>query len=232
MISAPRIRIVCATRHTKEDFYTHSALGRSLALYEALGGFELSLFCQNTLGLPTVYNQAINKCRVDPSILIFIHDDVYLCDFFWPGRVVQGLSVFNILGVAGNKCRIPKQLSWAKTDDKHTWAKRENLSGMVGRGMGFPPHILDFFGPSAQEVKLLDGLILASHSDTLIDNSLFFDEQFDFHFYDMDFCRQAELKGIKMGTWPISVIHESEGKVEGNINWEHGYQRYLDKWQS
>jgi Glycosyltransferase like family len=232
MISAPRIRLVCATRRTEEDFYTHSALGRSLAMYKPLGGFDLSLFSQNTLGLPKVYNQAISKCRNDPSILIFVHDDVYLCDFYWPGRVLQGLNVFGILGVAGNKRRIPKQPSWAKTVDIYTWDMPENLSGMVGHGNGFPPRILNFFGPSAQEVKLLDGLMLISHSDTLNGNSLYFDEQFDFHFYDMDFCRQAELKGIKMGTWPISIIHESEGKIEGDISWEQGYQRYLDKWQS
>ena len=124
------------------------------------------------------------------------------------------------------------QPSWCKIEDIHTWDKPEYLSGMIGHGVGFPPAKLEFFGPSAQEVKLLDGVMLISHSDTLNDNSLYFDERFSFHFYDMDFCRQAELKGIKMGTWPISVVHESVGQIVGNDSWKLEYQNYLAKWHS
>lgn len=232
MVLPPKFRFVCATRLSDEDFYAHSALGRSIALFNQLGGFELSLFCQNTAGLPTLYNQVIHECQDNPSTLIFVHDDVSLCDFYWPGRILEGLSVFDILGVAGNKRRVPMQPSWCKVGDIYTWDKPDFLSGLVGHGTGFPPNKIDFFGPSGQEVKLLDGLMLISHSNTLNGNSLYFDERFDFHFYDMDFCRQAELKGIKMGTWPISVTHESVGALAGNDTWEKGYQSYLSKWQS
>jgi hypothetical protein len=41
---------------------------------------------------------------------------------------------------------------------------------------------------------VLDGLLLAARSETLLSNQLTFDERFDFHFYNMDFCRQAEEK--------------------------------------
>jgi len=41
--------------------------------------------------------------------------------------------------------------------------------------------------------------------------NLGFDERFGFHFYDLDLCRQAEQRGIRTGTWPISVVHESGG---------------------
>lgn len=228
----PKFRIVCATRQTKADFFVNTALGRSLGLYGKLGGFDLSLFDQNTLGLPKVYNQVIHESLDDPSILIFIHDDVHLCDLFWPGRVLQGLSVFDVLGVAGNRRRVPMQPSWCKIGDKYTWDENENLSGMVGHGTGFPPDNISFFGPSAQEVKLLDGLMLITHSETLHNHALYFDEQFDFHFYDLDFCRQAELKGIKMGTWPISVVHESYGNMASNKSWDTAYQRYIAKWRS
>jgi GT2 family glycosyltransferase len=87
------------------------------------------------------------------------------------------------------------------------------------------------FGPSGVEVKLLDGLLLAADSATLIGNGLRFDEQFAFHFYDMDFCRQAELKGLRMGTWPLSVVHESGGAF-GSQGWRDGYERYLRKYGS
>jgi hypothetical protein len=33
-----------------------------------------------------------------------------------------------------------------------------------------------------------------------------------------------------MGTWPLSVIHESEGNFGGDA-WRAAYKQYLDKWQ-
>ena len=55
------------------------------------------------------------------------------------------------------------------------------------------------------------GVMLVADSRRLIDTGLRFDPQFAFHFYEMDFCRQAELKGLRLGTWPISIVHESGG---------------------
>jgi hypothetical protein len=60
-------------------------------------------------------------------------------------------------------------------------------------------------------------------------HQLRFDTRFAFHFYDMDFCRQAESKGLRMGTWPISVVHESKGAF-GNAAWQQAYGRYLEKY--
>jgi GT2 family glycosyltransferase len=56
-----------------------------------------------------------------------------------------------------------------------------------------------------------------------------FDERFDFHFYDMDFCRGAEKAGLRIGTWPIAVTHAS-GALFGTPAWRSALQVYLDKW--
>ncbi len=80
-----------------------------------------------------------------------------------------------------------------------------------------------------KEVKLLDGVLLIARSSTLLDHDLRFDPTFSFHFYDLDFCRQAELKGVKMGTWSISVIHESHGNFQSEA-WRQAYSRYLAKY--
>jgi GT2 family glycosyltransferase len=82
-----------------------------------------------------------------------------------------------------------------------------------------------------QEVKLLDGVMLACRSEDLFNHDLRFDEQFDFHFYDLDFCRQAELRGLRMGTWRISVVHEGVGDMR-TASWKNGYRKYLDKWET
>jgi GT2 family glycosyltransferase len=58
-----------------------------------------------------------------------------------------------------------------------------------------------------------------------------FDEQFDFHFYDMDFCRTARRAGLSLGTWPISVTHQSSGSF-GNPSWSTAHSQYWKKWKS
>ncbi|MGH8688660.1 MAG: glycosyltransferase [Burkholderiales bacterium] len=232
MTAPNKIRIVCATRETREDFSRKAALGRTLAAY---GGFyppafvELKLFERNSRGLPAVYNEVIAQSADDPAVLMFVHDDIFLCDFFWGHHVLASMLAFDIAGIAGNRRRVPRQPSWAFANDKLAWDAAENLSGVVGNGNGFPPQHFSSFGPLQQQVKLLDGVLLACRSSTLLEHGLRFDERFDFHFYDLDFCRQAEAKNLRMGTWPISVVHESGGAF-GTPAWRAAYAKYLEKW--
>lgn len=225
-----RIRFVVATRENRESFATKTATGRSLSLYR-FDFVQLRLFEENKRGLSQVYNLAIEEARHDPAILVFVHDDVHLLDYFWADRVIRSLDRFQLIGLAGNKRRVPRQPSWAFVDDKLTWDAPENLSGVVGHGKTFPPSNLSIFGTPGQEVKLLDGLMLAGRSKMFIDKELRFDETFDFHFYDLDLCRQAENKGVSMGTFALPVIHESGGNF-GSEGWRKGYERYLEKWKS
>lgn len=74
-------------------------------------------------------------------------------------------------------------------------------------------------------------MLLAARSDILLSKQIFFDERFDFHFYDMDFCRQLEAHGLRMGTCMVSVVHESTGSYS-SPGWIGAYRKYLDKWQS
>lgn len=225
----PKIRIVCGTRKRVENFHTQTALGKSLALYPYYTFVELRLFAENDLGLPSIYNAAIAESRESPALLVFVHDDVHLCDFFWAFHLMEGLEQFDVIGLAGNLRRVPRQPSWAFTDDRFTWDLPAHLSGIVGHGTAFPCAELSVYGLSSQEVKLLDGVFLACQSRTLLSHGIKFDERFDFHFYDLDFCREVEARGLRMGTWPISVIHESGGKL-GTPEWHQNYAKYLDKW--
>lgn len=224
-----RFRLVVATRETEEGFFTRTATGRSLRLGKP-SALDLRVFANNSRGLPAVYNEAIRESAGKPAVLIFAHDDLHLLDYFWCGRIREGLSRFDIIGPAGNKRRVPRQPSWAFVNDEFRWDQPENLSGVVGHGKGFPPANLSVFGAPRQQVKLLDGLLMAAQSEKLLAHELYFDERFDFHFYDMDFCRQAEEKGLSCGTWDLSLIHESGGSF-GSAPWRTGYQRYLEKWK-
>lgn len=222
------IRVVCATREDRDGFFESTALGRSLTLHRP-DAVEVRLFPRNAEGLSAVYNIAIAESVSAPAILLFVHDDIHLCDFHWTETLRSGLVRFDIIGLAGNRRRVPMQPSWGCIDEKFTRDKWFNLSGTVAHGKGFPAEVVDVFGPSSQRVTLLDGLFLAARSETLHAKSLRFDERFDFHFYDLDFCRQAEQAGLTLGTWPISVIHESAGGFASE-GWRRGYEIYLEKW--
>ena len=224
-----RIRLVCATRADREGFFSSAALGRSLTVHRP-AAVELRLFPRNTRGLPAVYNTAIAEAADDDVVLLFIHDDLHLCDYHWADRLREGLGQFDVVGLAGNRRRLPRQTGWAFSGEKMTPDTRDHMSGTVGHGTGYPPETVDVFGPTRQSVKVLDGLFLAARSTTLRAKSLRFDERFDFHFYDLDFCRQAEQAGLTMGTWPISVVHESHGGYASE-GWQRGYGAYIAKWQ-
>ena len=226
----PSFKVICATRASRDGFATQTALGRSLALFPH-PFIELELHAGNRTGLATLYNAAIDRCRSHPAYLVFAHDDVHLLDLFWPHHVMQGLKRFDVIGAVGNRRRLPGQPAWRFRDAAFAQDDGDNLSGWVMHGRAWPPESVDFYGFPGHEVKLLDGLLLAARSDRLLAQGVRFDEQFDFHFYDMDFCRSAEQGGLRMGTWSIPLLHESYGSFDSPA-WRGAYQRYLAKWGS
>jgi tetratricopeptide (TPR) repeat protein len=228
-----KIRFVCATRLSIQAFFAKAALGRSLPAYRYYPpnqAIEVRLFPENRAGLPQVYNTAIEEALNNPAILVFIHDDVFLSDYFWSDHLHKALTTFDIVGLVGNRRRIPRQASWMYLNDRFVSDTYDNFSGVVGHGEPFPNlRQLSVYGPPGLEVKLLDGVLIAARSTLLHERDLRFDPRFLFHFYDMDFCRQAELRQLRMGTCAMSLVHESAG-ILGNEGWRTAYESYLAKY--
>ncbi|QWD78087.1 glycosyltransferase [Polynucleobacter sp. MWH-Svant-W18] len=224
------IRIICATRIGQNEFLSKTATGKSIKNFINVSKVEVRLYANNSTPLGILYNQAIEESKESPAILIFMHDDIWLGDYFWAQRIRDGLSHWDIIGLAGNKRRVSGQPSWAFVNDKFQWDEAKNLSGAVGHGNVYPPMAVTPFGPINQECKLMDGLFLGVKSETLLKSGLRFDEQFKFHFYDLDFCRQAEVLNLKMGTIGLAVAHESGGNFNSDA-WKLAYQYYLHKWK-
>ena len=227
----PIIEIVSATLKTEDDFWNHSALGLSLKRLQQDKRLRTHITYQNRLGLPEIYNRRI---QVDDAAdyLVFVHDDVWIDDFFLVNRVIEGLQSYDIIGVAGNKRRQPYQPSWAfvQHDGGLKVDTPENFSGSVAHGNEAFGQI-NIYGPAPAACELLDGLFLAASKDTLRKHGVLFDQRFNFHFYDLDFCRSAANFGLKIGTWPICLTHRSGGSF-ATPEWESGRTLYFDKWGS
>src|SRR5690606_2945684 len=134
---------------------------------------------------------------------------------------------FDVVGVAGNRRRVPSQPSWAFLDTR--WIPDQaHLSGAIAHGaQPFGP--VTRFGDLPAECELLDGVFLAARTAALRSHGVRFDPRFDFHFYDMDFCRSARSRGLRLGTWPICLTHRSGGAFASEA-WHAAYRAYLGKW--
>jgi GT2 family glycosyltransferase len=221
------IMIVSATRRTEQAFWEGSALGASLRRlsFDARIGGRIAY--QNQRSLPDVYNQAIDESE-GSDVLVFVHDDVWLDDCFLADRLEDAMHRYDVVGVAGNRRRQPRQPAWAFADATLAWDDRQHLSGAVAHG-DYPFGALSHFGHLPADCELLDGVFLAANRARLVGENVRFDPRFAFHFYDMDFCRAARQAGLALGTWPISLTHQSGGAF-GSEPWKHGYDRYIAKW--
>ena len=225
----PKIEVISATRLSKEEFGKRSALGISLRRLGNDPRLVSRIFCANRQGLPGIFNKRIQSDD-DRDILVFIHDDVWIDDYFFFDRIVEGLERFDVIGLAGNRRRVPNQPNWAFIDQKFTWDEKRNLSGSVAHGKR-PFGGVNVFGPTPAACELIDGVLMATKKATLKANNITFDRRFDFHFYDMDFCRSVRQKGLSIGTWPICITHQSGGNFASQ-QWLKMYESYMEKWGS
>ncbi|NJD25002.1 MAG: hypothetical protein FIB06_06315 [Betaproteobacteria bacterium] len=221
------IDLISATRLSEDEFWEKSALGISLRRMADDPRYFPRIAFENTEGLAAIYNTYLEEPSHN-DIVVFIHDDVWLDDCFFADRIIEGLTHFDVVGVAGNARRLPRQPAWAFDTLDLQWGDRATLSGAVAHGEAAWGSILQF-GPSPRECELLDGVMLAARRSLLRGAKIGFDPRFDFHFYDMDFCRVARSKGLRIGTWPIALTHQSRSAF-GTEGWRRGYDRYIGKW--
>lgn len=223
------IEIISATKLSESDFWSKSALGISLIRHmQQNAGISVNVAFNNNRGLSQIFNEQIEQAEED-SILVFVHDDVWIDEANFAETVTAGLEQFDVIGVAGNRRRLPNQPAWAFIDEQFTWDDKSNLSGQVSHGKSAFGTV-SYYGKVPIECELLDGVFLACKKSALNQGQVRFDPQFDFHFYDMDFCRSARQAGLRLGTWLIRLTHQSGGNF-GNQLWKNKYQCYLNKWE-
>ncbi|WP_216905034.1 methyltransferase domain-containing protein [Synechococcus sp. CCY 9618] len=220
------IRIVSATRYSEQDFWNYTALGQSIKRLDISKDFVQIAF-DNSTGLPVVYNKAIESTASSDGI-VFIHDDVWIEDLLFIERVREGLEEFDAFGVIGNRRLVPGQPSWAYTSLEFDWDQEVNLVGAIAHG-DYPFGEIMRFTNTQGACELVDGVMIAASCLQLRQHNILFDKQFSFHFYDLDFCRQVRRAGLRLGAYPISLTHQSSGRL-GTEGWKDSYSRYTKKW--
>lgn len=173
-----------------------------------------------------MYNHRIE--RSSSRVLLFVHDDVWLDDIFLADRLLEAVTRYDIVGVAGNTRCADDQASWAFVDDALTWDAEAHLSGAIANGVE-PFGRISRFGPSPSACRLVDGVFIAANASALREKEVSFDTQFAFHLYDMDFCQTAHAAGLRIGTWPISITHQSGGNFRSDA-WRDARAQYRRKW--
>ena len=128
------IEFISATRATETEFWTRTALGVSLQRLGRNGKHDASIAFGNRRGLPDVYNARIEAAEAD-RMLVFVHDDVWLPDFFLHEHLSAALDAFDVVGVAGCTTSIAGTgWRWAKG-----WACPTRRGSSPKRSRGPPP---------------------------------------------------------------------------------------------
>lgn len=242
------LRLVSATRKSRHDFWNTTLLGASLQLFRTELLPELVIQFDNggagerkAEGLPSFYNRVIDA--TPPNVnLVFVHDDVFIHDVFLIERLREAFRQFDIVGLAGSRSTDLSEPSWALEFDRDTlmalgWQKHGQFAGAVSHQLqpsvdgAIPVPELGIYGPITAGCTLMDGLFLAVRTNAIKAKGVKFDPRFDFHHYDIDFCRQALEAGLPLGTWPILVTHGSGGAF-ATEKFRASSREYLAKWNA
>lgn len=212
------ITVIYSTRNLDEAYIEHikesSGLGKKIEVIPFVNNGEKSL--------TQIYNEGLKKAKND--IIVFCHDDLFFETPFWGVDVVDHFTRnrgFGILGIAGTN----------KMVNGRWWEHRENMFGIVNHADKEKKWTSMYSQPQGIFIKravVVDGLFFAVHRQRVKKN---FDESFKgFHFYEIDFCINNHLSGVKIGVVTnIRVTHFSIG--ETNDLWEENKLQFEEKYK-
>jgi GT2 family glycosyltransferase len=222
-----RIIIVSCTQKNKSDF-EKTPLGKSILKLKNNAHMPIhsQIYYDNKRGLCECYNDAIKEFSVYDehysSILVFIHDDVYIEDSFFSEKLVDGLKRYDVVGVAGTT-------KWALKHPTVWHSVKCDWSGMVPHKLN-GKYIVTKYGEYLRNCIVMDGMFLAVKMETFMKTELRFDERLKFHHYDIDFCLTAKKLGLKQTTLPLWLVHCSEGRWQDDPVWHESEKVIMGKW--
>jgi len=179
------------------------------------------------VGLCEYYNKIIdNPSNLDYKYIILCHHDISLRYANLSTCLEDGLSQYDIIGIAGGINPVVK--------DKNLWhwmMEREDYRGIAAHNTGKGNMFMTSFGSFPDRVAVLDGVFLAFEIDKIQKSKARFDENFKWHHYDIDFSLTCNKNKLKLGVWPVFVYHESPGLKDINdIEWNRSNEYFRKKW--
>lgn len=205
--------VICTQAKTDEEFQKLPIYPSLKKQYETNAPhIDFYVFKDNNRGLSVCYNEILREPKHSGKTVLFVHDDVILDDLFLYEKLTG--SPYTITGLAGAK-------SFNKQSGKLAW----HLSAPPSDYVGEVSHVnqegkiwTSVFGPTNSRALVVDGLFISCKVNEM--NGLEFDENFNFHFYDIAFCLKANEKKVKCGVLPIHVIHHGLGDSMLSADWE------------
>ena len=171
--------------------------------------------------LSQVYNEILSESETD--IVVFCHDDIYFDTTGWYHKLMKHFdkSDFGIIGMAGTT-NMPSSGQW--------WEDKRKMIGIVNHEHEGKKWVSKYAGELNNNIKetvMVDGLFFAVSKERL--KSDFVEEFQGFHFYDVAFCFENFLKGVKIGVITnIRITHKSIGQT--NQQWEDNKQLFANKY--
>jgi hypothetical protein len=225
----PKVAIVSCTRKLKEEAHT-------LPLYRSwkdglnTPNYRLDIVWDNEEGMPVVYNRKLQEYKdTDVEFVVCVHDDVYIDDLKLYEKLKQANGLgYNLVGLAGGlNPRLVNPALW------HIMVDRNQQRGEVAHPAGNNNQTMTTaFGPTPSRVAIMDGLFIAVHLPSVNKTDWKFNENYTFHHYDISSCIDANRKGLKLGVYPIHVIHSSPGLLSiHNKMWADSNEKFLKEYQ-
>jgi len=200
----------------------------------------IKVFFENTRGLSEVYNEVLDTYSKNFDVIIFIHDDVFINDKFFIHKLTYAFTTkkFDVVGIAGTKYIDLNAdfISWYNVPaDKrrgmilHSKTPKEELPYRL---ISTDLSVYDTMKPPREYEQVLsaDGVFLAIKTSTINAKKIRFDPQFEFNFYDLDFCLSLHKHQLKLGIAPILITHNSIGEGILSSKYLEDQTLFLKKW--
>ena len=215
--------VTCRQAKTDKEFEQKPIFQSFKKQYEINSSIEPYIFKDNKRGLSECYNEILKEPKHLDKTVLFVHDDVELEDNRMVNKLVN--SPYDVTGLAGAKTfdkRAPK-LAW------HLASSKQDYVGEVAHC--YQEKVwTTVFGPTNSRSLTLDGLFLAVKPNILNQKGLTFDEDFQFHFYDIAFCLRANQHKVSCGVLPIRAIHHGIGDSMLTSEWQNANSLFREKY--
>lgn len=206
------ITIAYSTRSHKPEFIDYLVKSSGFKKIKVIEKIN-----QGDKSLAQVYNEILDESETD--IVIFCHDDIYFDTSAWYPKIIKHFEKgdYGIIGMAGTRF-MPSSGMW--------WEDRKKMIGIVNHESGgkkWESKYSESFGNNIEPSIVVDGVFIAVHKKRIKKR---FNEEFDgFHFYDIPFCFENYLEGVKVGVITnIRITHKSIGQT--NEQWDVNRQKF------